>query len=118
MSDMVVQNDLTLHIDGATPEECRHGLEAAKAVFRNAGVTAFAAVAARLKGDGWDMAGLQNHHPLTDEEAKIVDLWDEADHAAVEACCVGWSQKPKFADLDLDYEIVADVPRGLGTFNK
>ena len=92
---------ITIHVEGARPEEIIRGLLAAQLVFDNAGVTPDAAVTARFVVEGWDIEGFPE--PAPDAELAICHVWDDADQAAVTACCAGWPQEkiPGSADLEL-----------------
>jgi hypothetical protein len=92
---------ITIHVEGARPEEIIRGLLAAQLVFDQAGVTPDAAATARFVVEGWDIEGFPE--PAPDAELEICHVWDEADQAAVTACCAGWRQEkiPCSADLEL-----------------
>ena len=94
---------ITIRIEGASADEIQRGLVAAQAVFDRAGVTALQAAEARFAREGWDIGGFADPAP---GDLDIADLWDEADQAAVAACCAGWPAEkvPKTADLELLYE--------------
>jgi len=70
-------------------------------VFDKAGVTPDEAATARFVVEGWDISGFRGKVP--EHELGICAVWDEADQAAVKACCVGWvvDQLPSSADLEL-----------------
>lgn len=97
---------ITIHVEGARPEEIIRGLLAAQLVFDKAGVTPDAAATARFVVEGWDIEGFPE--PAPDAELAISHVWDEADQAAVTACCAGWPQEkiPASADLELVTEPV------------
>ncbi|TIP26223.1 MAG: hypothetical protein E5X67_21410 [Mesorhizobium sp.] len=92
---------ITIHVAGAQPEDIVRGLLAAQSVFDRAGVTPDLAATARFIVEGWDIRGFPN--PAPEAELAICNVWDEADQAAVEACCVGWpaDRIPDTADLEL-----------------
>jgi hypothetical protein len=92
---------ITIHVEGARPGEIIRGLLAAQLVFDKAGVTPDAAATARFVVEGWDIEGFPE--PAPDAELAIFHVWDEADQAAVMACCAGWRQEkiPSSADLEL-----------------
>lgn len=92
---------ITIHVAGAQPEDIVRGLLAAQAVFDRAGVTPDQAATARFVVEGWDIRGFAGKVP--EEELAICTLWDEADQAAVQACCAGWpaDKVPGSADLEL-----------------
>lgn len=92
---------ITIHVEGARPEDIVRGLLAAQDVFDRAGVTPDQAAAARFVVEGWDIRGFPD--PAPEVELAICGLWDEADQAAVKACCAGWSEDkiPGSAELEL-----------------
>lgn len=85
---------LLLDVKGATDEELARGLAAAREIFDAAGATPYEAAVARFKRDG-------EMDEMTDREARIADLWDIADEAAIRACCAGWDKIPKDAQIML-----------------
>jgi hypothetical protein len=97
---------ITIHVEGAKPEEIIRGLLAAQLVFDRAGVTPDDAATARFVVEGWDIEGFPE--PAPDAELAICHVWDEADQAAVTACCASWRQEkiPASADLELVTEPV------------
>jgi hypothetical protein len=100
------QMTITIHVEGARPEEIIRGLLAAQLVFDKAGVTPDEAATARFVVEGWDIEGFPE--PAPDAELEICHVWDEADQAAVTACCAGWPKEkiPGSADLKLVTEPV------------
>ncbi|TYR36425.1 hypothetical protein FY036_00970 [Mesorhizobium microcysteis] len=48
---------ITIHIEGAKPDDIDRGLLAAQAVFDEAGITADQAATARFIVEGWDIKG-------------------------------------------------------------
>lgn len=85
---------LCLDIEGATPEETERGLQAAQAAFEKAGVSAGKAYWAICEVESSDDLGWQNDVPA--EAIKHMHVWEEAERAAIEACCAGWkSDKPE-----------------------
>lgn len=92
---------ITIRVEGAQPEEIVRGLLAAQEVFDKAGVTPDQAATARFVVEGWDIRGFTGKVP--EEELAICTVWDEADRAAVLACCAGWAadKVPDSADLEL-----------------
>ena len=108
---MIVVKGISIDIDGATEQGLTRGFEAAVAVFRRATPagkswleTAWKVAVALQKREAWDIEGFDEAFAPTDEQLDICDLWDEADKAAVAACCAGWPEKPRSADLELDYD--------------
>ncbi|MBB6469466.1 hypothetical protein HNQ96_005356 [Aminobacter lissarensis] len=92
---------ITIRVEGAQPDEIVRGLLAAQDVFDKAGVTPDQAATARFVVEGWDIRGFTGKAP--EDELAICTVWDEADHAAVQACCAGWpaDKVPSSADLEL-----------------
>lgn len=97
---------ITIHIEGAKLEEIIRGLVAAQEVLDRAGVSAEEAATARFVVEGWDVRGFAGKVP--EAELEICHLWDEADDAAVRACCSGWPPEriPGSAHLELVTEPV------------
>ncbi|MGB3389925.1 MAG: hypothetical protein WBA88_18295 [Pseudaminobacter sp.] len=95
---------ITIHVEGARPEDIVRGLLAAQDVFDRAGVTPDQAATARFVVDGWDIRGFPE--PAPEVELGICGVWDEADQAAVKACCAGWpaDKIPGSAELELVQE--------------
>ncbi|MFU0507925.1 hypothetical protein [Pseudaminobacter sp. NGMCC 1.201702] len=79
---------LHLSIEGASTAELRRGLDAAKAVFEKANMHPQTAAEGRFALEGWDIGGFEGE--LSTEDSKAADVWMEADHAAIEACCADW----------------------------
>jgi hypothetical protein len=95
---------ITIRVEGAQPEEIVRGMLAAQEVFDKAGVTPDQAAMARFVVEGWDIRGFTGKVPQ--DELAICTIWDEADQAAVQACCAGWpaDKAPSSADLELFLE--------------
>lgn len=95
---------ITIRVEGAQPEEIVRGLLAAHDVFDKARVTPDQAAMARFVVEGWDIRGFTGKVP--EEELAICTVWDEADQAAVQACCAGWAtdKVPSSAELELARE--------------
>lgn len=92
---------LKLNIPGATGEELRKGLAAARKVFDAAGVHPMDAAAGWWELEGWDIGGFQGK--LSEEDDKNAAVWAEANEAARDACCEGWDEakKPKEFVLEI-----------------
>lgn len=92
---------ITIRVEGAQPEEIMRGLIAAQEVFDKARVTPDQAATARFVVEGWDIRGFTGKVP--EEELAICTVWDEADQAAVQACCANWAAEkiPDSANLEL-----------------
>ncbi|WP_050589550.1 hypothetical protein [Mesorhizobium sp. LNHC252B00] len=95
---------ITIRVEGAQPEDIIRGLLAAQEVFDKAGVTPDEAATARFVVEGWDIRGFVGKVP--EAELAICTVWDEADQAAVQACCAGWAtdKVPNSAELELVQE--------------
>lgn len=65
------------------------GLLAGQEVFDKAGVTPDQAATARFVVEAWDIRGFTGKVP--EAELAICTIWDDADQAAVQACCAGWA---------------------------
>ncbi len=75
---------------GATPEEKLRGLDAARAVFDRAGITAEKAAEGSFAIEGWDDKGFPPDQEPSEGEFAAADVWWAASKAAIEACCHGW----------------------------
>ena len=84
---------LWINDSGASTEDILRGVAAAVAVFERYGVSAKDAQAAQQAIDD----GEQADNVMTMRAV----AWQEADAAAVKACCAGWSRIPDAAYLDL-----------------
>lgn len=92
---------LTITVNGANPEEIARGLAAACAVFDRAGITPERAADARFAAEGSDISGFIDK--ISDDDLALGGVWDDADEAALRACCDGWedARKPTSANLEL-----------------
>jgi len=93
---------LRLTIEGATEEELRKGLAAARAVFEREGVHPLVAADGWWALQGWDEGGFQDS--LNDEDSGNASIWLEAEEAAIAACCEGWPEsrrRPGIGGLEL-----------------
>jgi hypothetical protein len=75
---------LMVHIAGASRLELRRGIDAAQQVFNRSGVSAEMAIGLMRKRDF-------AIDPLTPWERRHASLWEEAERAALMACCQGWT---------------------------
>lgn len=96
---------------------------AAQAVFDKAGVTPDEAATARFVVEAWDISGFVGKAP--EAELAICTVWDEADEAAVAACCAGWDpdKVPRSADLELvtppqSFRFTSEEERTQGLFDR
>jgi hypothetical protein len=86
---MIDTSHLRIDIEGATPGEVRRGIEAAQRVLDDAGINAYCAMSHH-----W-LRELYQAFPITvpyEGDHDAVEAWNEAAHAAVEACCAGWAK--------------------------
>ena len=90
------ESALTLRADGASDEELARGLAAARAVIEAAATTPLAAASARFTRDC-------EMEELTDEENRICCVWDDAEEAALAACCPG-RPEAEGSCLELTYD--------------
>jgi hypothetical protein len=90
---------ITISVQGADQNQIAKGIAAAMAVFDRAGVTPERAADARFAIEGWDDGGFTG--PISDDDLTLCGLWEEAEEAALSACCEGWERKPRSASLEL-----------------
>jgi hypothetical protein len=94
----MVHMPLTLKVAGASVDEIARGLSAAQAIFAAYGTTYHDAALARFQRDGFDFYvkedGTVSDDWMTPEQHRICNVWDEAEEAAVVACCHGWPKRP------------------------
>jgi hypothetical protein len=85
---------------GATADEMARGLAAVRGVFDRHGITR-APADARYNVDVWDINRFKERSHA--EDLALCAIWNEADEAAVKACCSGWSKRrtPISANLEL-----------------
>ena len=76
---------LLIHIDGASKAELRRGIDAAQQVFNRSGVSAEVAISLMRKKD----FEIDRCSP---SERRHASLFEEADRAALKACCQGWDR--------------------------
>ncbi|MER9437152.1 hypothetical protein [Mesorhizobium sp. M7A.F.Ca.US.010.02.1.1] len=81
---------LRLEITGASPDEQQRGIEAARAVFAAAGISAEQAADGMFALEGWDDANFQDDEAPTEDEDAAASIWMDANKAAVAACCANW----------------------------
>ena len=86
---------LLLHMTGASKRELRRGADAAQQVFNRAGVPAEVAISLMRKRDF-------EIDPLTPRERRYAGLWEEAERAAIAACCHGWASDRIPSDTGLE----------------
>jgi hypothetical protein len=77
---------LEVLIEDATPEEKVRGAVAAEAVFMRAGINPWAAFDALFKADSAE--------ELAEADRQLIALMEDAQRAAAEACCAGWTDRP------------------------
>lgn len=91
---------LVLHVPGASAEQLRRGLDAAKSYLKSAGVDAAEARNALSKIEDEDI-GVPNV-VISERESSIWHHWIEAQRVAIESCC---GDKPVPARSWLEYRI-------------
>ncbi|MBS7699137.1 hypothetical protein [Chelatococcus sp. YT9] len=78
------------------------GLHAAAAVFRKHNVSPLDSLDGFFALEGWtDTHGLI---PYSEEDDRAIDVWHEADRAAIEAICANWPadrERPETSGLDV-----------------
>jgi hypothetical protein len=95
--------DFAIAVEGATEEELRRGIAAAQAVFDAAGVTPLEAATSEFRVEGDTLRRLSYDSEeearsiggppeATERQYRIAGIWRQADLAAVEACCAGWTR--------------------------
>ncbi len=91
---------LRLTVDGATEEEETRGVNAAMAVFNEAGINPYDAAGGAHARAIWDDKGFpDNDEDFTDKEAVAATVWDQAEKAAMDACCEVWpADRPRSGD--------------------
>ncbi|TIL25121.1 hypothetical protein [Mesorhizobium sp.] len=95
--------DLLLKLRGASAEEKKRGVDAAKAVLERAGLTAEEAAGAAFELEGWDIDGFPEDRTPSDAVFEANSVWGDAHEAALEACCAAWpaDKKPVAVELEL-----------------
>ncbi|TPL05817.1 hypothetical protein FJ938_14480 [Mesorhizobium sp. B2-4-14] len=83
---------LRLVIESASHEELARGVAAAEAVFQSSGISYEDAASGMLAVELWDMKGFPEDAEPTEEQDAAASVWFEAERAACEACCAGWSE--------------------------
>ena len=93
--------DITISVEGASRKEIERGILAAKTVFHRERVTPEAAADGRFNVESWDDRGFEG--PVSNEDLDLHAIWDQADQAALQACCAGWEKRriPTSASLEL-----------------
>jgi hypothetical protein len=95
---------LRLDIEGASADEQRRGIDAAKAVFAEAGMTAEQAADGMFALECWDDASFADDEAPTEGESAAASVWMDANKAAIAACCADWPAAvvpPPFLLLEL-----------------
>lgn len=93
--------DIRISVEGAKPQEIARGIAAAMAVFERHSITPERAADARFNVEGWDIQGFTGD--ISAEDLEICSVWDDADQAALKACCADWRKRrmPTSANLEL-----------------
>jgi len=76
--------------DNASTEDIQRGIDAAKKVFEEAGVTPDEA---KQADEAWPTVRYPNH---------MENIWPEAEMSALDACCKNWLSIPEAAHLELE----------------
>jgi len=84
---------LRINVEGASAAELRRGLDAARAVFAEAGIDPARAAEALWNVEGWDINGFQGDIDPSDLEH--CDIWLRAEQAAIDACTIEWGDRPR-----------------------
>ncbi|MBX3536411.1 MAG: hypothetical protein KF735_02135 [Chelatococcus sp.] len=93
---------LTMDVPGATKEEVRRGLHAAAAVFRKHNVSPLDSLDGFFALEGWSESG--GLIPYSEEDDRAIDVWHEADKAAIDAICANWPpdrERPESSGMDV-----------------
>jgi len=110
---------LVFNVEGGSLQQLSRGMSAALAVFELAGCTPDAAASARFAIESWDENGFDAALLPTDEQWRVVGIWDEANDAAVKACCDGWAAIPEDAGISLAFDdespVMPPSPHGHST---
>ncbi|MBT2325887.1 hypothetical protein J7E62_26510 [Variovorax paradoxus] len=86
--------EMVVHVEGSTPEQRARGVAAAQEVFERAGVEPWATAKAHFKRAGESLQPSDVESSLTEEEGRLAHLFDEAEEAALAACCEEWDAVP------------------------
>ncbi|CAH1672289.1 hypothetical protein [Chelatococcus asaccharovorans] len=81
--------EFTFDVPGATEEEVMRGFNAAVVVFLKHKVSPLASLDGFFARDGWSDSG--GHIPFDEEDERAIEVWQEADSAAVDAVCADWA---------------------------
>ncbi|QKD03524.1 hypothetical protein [Mesorhizobium loti] len=81
---------LRLEIKSASAEGKHRSIEATKAVFTAAGISAEQAADGMFALEGWDAASFSDDHAPTETESDGASVWMDANKAAIAACCADW----------------------------
>ena len=91
--------DLELNVPGADVAQTMRGLEAARLTFAAAGISADTAARGAWARDRWEVSLRSGSRQPTDSELVAARVFDEAEAAAIGACCAGWAEVPSGAGL-------------------
>lgn len=86
--------EMVVHVEGSTPEQRARGVAAAQEVFKRAGVDPWDTAKAHFKRAGECLALSDAEDRLSEEEGRLAHLFDEAEEAALAACCEGRDAVP------------------------
>lgn len=85
---------MVVHVEGSTPEKRARGVAAAQEVFKRAGVDPWDVAKAHFRRAGECLALSDAEDCLSEEEGRLAHLFDEAEEAALAACCEGRDAVP------------------------
>ena len=105
--------ELLIHVEGGTEPDRQRGIAAARRVFEAGGAHASDCACAAFERNkhrraGAVVVGLSQH------QLRQADLWDRAELAGIEACCIGMDALPRAARLDLRFGDIEGVDSGCG----
>jgi hypothetical protein len=113
-----------MSVPGATEEQLKRGFDAAMQVFREKDVDPVFAACSHFKREGWDVSGNSTRAPSddfvdeyepTDKEMDAAEVWEQAQDAALAACCEGWGSIPADAGGFEMVPVEQDPPENLAT---
>jgi hypothetical protein len=103
---MTENHTLLFRATAAPPEAVSKGLAAAQRVFVEADVLPIEAAIAIFKRDIWDDQGFPEESEPTQEDARLEDVWQEAEVAALRAC---FGDREPY-EVDARLELIEEVP--------
>jgi hypothetical protein len=88
---------LILHVEGAREVEIARGVAAAEALlYRDGDIDLVAATVANARREVimYD-DDEQPINDITEDEYRLAELWEDALGVALDACCAGWTERPR-----------------------